>query len=128
MEPTKKTIKNWIDAYNNLHSFYKTQTKYVPTKLGEALSADNGVLLNDSSSSMIFSQVKNLTLNVQNLPDMNHLNYFSISFNHEGKLTIDDKKLDEILKDNPAKVKQFFMGDGEKTGFSTETLIILKRP
>ncbi|MDR5615830.1 flagellar filament capping protein FliD [Arsenophonus sp.] len=127
IEPTKKAIKNWVDAYNNLHSFYKTQTKYVPTKLGEALSADNGVLLNDSSSAMIFSQVKNLTLNVQNLPDMNHLNHFGIGFNHEGKLTIDDKKLDEKLKDNPAKVKQFFMGDGEKTGFATETFNYLKK-
>ncbi|MDR5610207.1 MULTISPECIES: flagellar filament capping protein FliD [unclassified Arsenophonus] len=127
IEPTKKAIKNWVDAYNNLHSFYKTQTKYVPTKLGEALSANNGVLLNDSSSAMIFSQVKNLTLNVQNLPDMNHLNHFSIGFNHEGKLTIDDKKLDKTLKDNPAKVKQFFMGDGEKTGFATETFNYLKK-
>ncbi|MFS1564021.1 MAG: flagellar filament capping protein FliD [Candidatus Arsenophonus phytopathogenicus] len=58
IEPTKKAIKNWVDAYNNLHSFYKTQTKYEPTKLGEAPSANNGVLLNDSSSAMIFSQVK----------------------------------------------------------------------
>lgn len=105
IEPTKKVIKNWVDAYNNLHSFYKTQTKYEPTKLGEAPSANNGVLLNDSNSAMIFSQVKNLTLNVQNLPDMNHLNHFGIGFNHEGKLTIDDKKLDKTLKDNPAKVK-----------------------
>ncbi|WP_334468344.1 flagellar filament capping protein FliD [Arsenophonus sp. PmNCSU2021_1] len=45
IEPTKKAIKNWVDAYNNLHSFYKTQTKYEPTKLGEAPSANNGVLL-----------------------------------------------------------------------------------
>ncbi len=76
---------------------------------------------------MSFSQVKNLTLNVQNLPDMNHLNHFGIGFNHEGKLTIDDKKLDKTLKDNPAKVKQFFMGDGEKTGFATETFNYLKK-
>lgn len=127
IEPTKKAIKNWVDAYNNLHSFYQTQTKYEPTKLGEAPSANNGVLLNDSNSAMIFSQVKNLTLNVQNLPDMNHLNHFGIGFNHEGKLTIDDKKLDKTLKDNPAKVKQFFMGDGEKTGFATDTFNYLKK-
>lgn len=68
-----------------------------------------------------------MTLNVQNLPDMNHLNHFGIGFNHEGKLTIDDKKLDETLKDNPAKVKQFFMDDGEKTGFATETFNYLKK-
>ncbi|QLK87220.1 hypothetical protein E3U36_01815 [Arsenophonus endosymbiont of Aphis craccivora] len=127
IEPTKKAIKNWVDAYNNLHSFYKTQTKYEPTKLGEAPSANNGVLLNDRSSAMSFSQVKNLTFNVQNRPDMNHLNHFGIGFNHEGKLTIDDKKLDKTLKDNPVKVKQFFMGDGETTGFATETFNYLKK-
>lgn len=127
IEPTKKAIKSWVDAFNSLHSFYKTQTKYVPTKPGQGPSANNGVLLNDSSSAMIFSQVKDLTLNVQNLPDMNHLNHFGIGFNHEGKLTIDDKKLDEALKDSPAKVKQFFMGDGEKTGFATESFNYLKK-
>lgn len=76
---------------------------------------------------MIFSQVKDLTLNVQDMPDMNHLNHFGIGFNHEGKITIDDKKLDEALKDSPAKVKQFFMGM-VKSGFATETFHYLKRP
>ncbi|HGJ5864390.1 MAG TPA: flagellar filament capping protein FliD [Arsenophonus nasoniae] len=127
IEPTKKAIKGWVDAFNSLHSFYKNQTKYVPTKPGEAPSANNGILLNDSSSAMIFSQVKDLTLNVQDMPDMNHLNHFGIGFNHEGKITIDDKKLDEALKDSPAKVKQFFMGDGEKSGFATETFHYLKK-
>ncbi|WGL99391.1 flagellar filament capping protein FliD [Arsenophonus sp. aPb] len=127
IEPTKKAIKGWVDAFNSLHSFYKTQTKYVPTKPGEAPSANNGILLNDSSAAMIFSQVKDLTLNVQDMPDMNHLNHFGIGFNHEGKITIDDKKLDEALKDSPAKVKQFFMGDGEKSGFATETFHYLKK-
>lgn len=100
IEPTKKAIKGWVDAFNSLHSFYKSQTQYIPTKLGEAPSANNGILLNDSSSAMIFSQVKDLTLNVQDMPDMNHLNHFGIGFNHEGKITIDDKKLDEALKDS----------------------------
>ncbi|HGJ5873031.1 MAG TPA: flagellar filament capping protein FliD [Arsenophonus apicola] len=127
IEPTKKAIKSWVDAFNSLHSFYKSQTKYIPTKPGEAPSANNGILLNDSSSAMIFSQVKDLTLNVQDMPDMNHLNHFGIGFNHEGKITIDDKKLDEALKDSPAKVKQFFMGDGDKSGFATETFNYLKK-
>ena len=44
----------------------------------------------------------------------------------DGTLEIDNKKLDNALKDNPSSVKTFFVGDGEKTGFATENFKFLK--
>lgn len=125
--PLKKAIKGWVDAFNGLSSYYKEQTKYVAVKAGQRPSADNGVLLSDSSSAMIFSQVKDLALNAQKLPGINNLNDIGIGFHHEGKLIIDDKKLDEALKDKPAEVKQFLMGDGKTTGFGTEAFQYFKK-
>ncbi|KAA1336639.1 flagellar filament capping protein FliD, partial [Escherichia coli] len=37
------------------------------------------------------------------------------------------KNLKKNLKEKPANVKAFFMGDGEKTGFATQTFNILKK-
>jgi Flagellar capping protein len=37
-----------------------------------------------------------------------------------GNLKIDDKKLTQVLTDNPAGVQAYFVGDGKTTGFATQ--------
>ncbi|HEJ9627076.1 TPA: flagellar filament capping protein FliD [Proteus mirabilis] len=127
IEPMKKAIQAWTDAYNELNSTYKSLTKYTQVEKGEAASKDNGVLLGDTTSRMIMSELKSFVTSSQGTSDMDTLNKMGIKFKVDGSLDIDSKKLDEALKEKPANVKEFFMGDGKETGFGTQTYNYLKK-
>ncbi|MEY0488237.1 flagellar filament capping protein FliD [Proteus terrae] len=127
IEPMKKAIQAWTDAYNELNSTYKSLTKYTQVEKGEAASKDNGVLLGDTTSRMIMSELKSFVTSSQGTSDMDTLNKMGIKFKVDGSLDIDNKKLDDALKDKPANVKEFFMGDGKETGFGTQTYTFLKK-
>lgn len=127
IEPMKKAIQAWTDAYNELNSTYKSLTKYTQVEKGEAASKDNGVLLGDTTSRMIMSELKSFVTSSQGTSDMDTLNKMGIKFKVDGSLDIDSKKLDEALKEKPANVKEFFMGDGKETGFGTQTYTFLKK-
>ncbi|WP_311748822.1 flagellar filament capping protein FliD [Proteus penneri] len=127
IEPMKKAIKAWTDAYNELNSTYKSLTKYTQVEKGEAASKDNGVLLGDSTSRMIMSELKSFVTSSQSTSDLDTLNKMGIKFKVDGSLDIDSKKLDDALKEKPANVKEFFMGDGKETGFGTQTYNYLKK-
>ncbi len=127
IEPMKKAIKAWTDAYNELNSTYKSLTKYTQVEKGEAASKDNGVLLGDTTSRMIMSELKSFVTSSQSTSDLDTLNKMGIKFKVDGSLDIDSKKLDEALKEKPANVKEFFMGDGKETGFGTQTYNYLKK-
>ncbi|WP_109395119.1 flagellar filament capping protein FliD [Proteus terrae] len=127
IEPMKKAIQAWTDAYNELNSTYKSLTKYTQVEKGEAASKDNGVLLGDTTSRMIMSELKSFVTSSQGTSDLDTLNKMGIKFKVDGSLDIDSKKLDEALKEKPANVKEFFMGDGKETGFGTQTYNYLKK-
>lgn len=127
IEPMKDAIKAWTDAYNELNSTYKSLTKYTQVEKGEAASKDNGVLLGDGTSRMIMSELKSFVTRSQEGIEMDTLNKMGIKFKVDGSLDIDSKKLDEALKEKPANVKEFFMGDGKETGFGTQTYNYLKK-
>lgn len=127
IEPMKKAIQAWTDAYNELNSTYKSLTKYTQVEKGEAASKDNGVLLGDTTSRMIMSELKSFVTSSQSTSDLDTLNKMGIKFKVDGSLDIDSKKLDEALKEKPANVKEFFMGDGKETGFGTQTYNYLKK-
>lgn len=127
IEPMKDAIKAWTEAYNDLNSTYKSLTKYTQVEKGEAASKDNGVLLGDGTSRMIMSELKSFVTRSQEGIEMDTLNKMGIKFKVDGSLDIDSKKLDEALKEKPANVKEFFMGDGKETGFGTQTYNYLKK-
>lgn len=127
IEPMKKAIKAWTDAYNELSKTYKDLTKYTQVEKGEESAKDNGVLLGDSTSRMIMSELKSFVTSSQGTSDLDTLNKMGIKFKVDGSLDIDNKKLDDALKDKPANVKEFFMGDGKETGFGTQTYTFLKK-
>lgn len=126
-EPMEKAIKGWVDAYNELNNTYKTLTKYTKVEKGEDASKDNGVLLGDSTSRLIMSELKSYVTRSQETSDLDTLNKMGIKFKVDGSLEVDDKKLEKALKEKPANVKEFFMGDGKETGFGTQTYNFLKK-
>lgn len=85
------------------------------------------MLLGDTTSRMIMSELKSFITRSQSSSEIDTLNKMGIKFKVDGTLEVDDKKLDKALKEKPANVKEFFMGDGKETGFGTQTYNYLKK-
>ncbi|MDC9588841.1 flagellar filament capping protein FliD [Xenorhabdus sp. XENO-10] len=127
IEPMKEAIKKWVNAYNEVQTTSASLTKFKPVAKGEAASKDNGVLLGDSTLRDIQSQLRQQLIAAQNVADIATLNKLGIKQKLDGTLEISNEKLEKNLKEKPANVKAFFMGDGEKTGFATQTYNLLKK-
>ncbi|MDC9620797.1 flagellar filament capping protein FliD [Xenorhabdus sp. XENO-7] len=127
IEPTKEAIKKWVEAYNGVQTTFESLTKFKPVAKGEAASKDNGALLGDGTLKSIQSQLRHQIFSPQDVADIATLNKLGIKQKLDGTLEISNEKLEKNLKEKPANVKAFFMGDGEKTGFATQTYNILKQ-
>ncbi|CDL85349.1 flagellar filament capping protein FliD [Xenorhabdus szentirmaii] len=127
IEPMKEAIKKWVDTYNELQTTFNSLTKFKAVGKGEAASKDNGVLLGDSTLRGIQNQLRHQLFAAQNVADIATLNKLGIKQKLDGTLEINNEKLEKNLKEKPANVKAFFMGDGEKTGFATQTYNMLKK-
>ncbi|OKP02433.1 flagellar filament capping protein FliD [Xenorhabdus eapokensis] len=127
IEPMKEAIKKWVDAYNEVQTTFTSLTKFKPVAKGEAASKDNGVLLGDGTLKNIQSQLRQQLFAAQHVDDIATLNKLGIKQKEDGKLEISNEKLEKNLKEKPANVKAFFMGDGEKTGFATQNFNLLKK-
>ncbi|MBA5238878.1 flagellar filament capping protein FliD [Pectobacterium aroidearum] len=124
----KDTIKAWVDAYNALQDTISAQTKYTAVKAGESQVSSNGALLGDSTVRGIQSKLKAQLTTVQSGGDeFRILADLGITQNFKtGKLEINDTKLEKALKEEPGRVRDFFVGDNDKTGFATQTRTYLK--
>ncbi|MEX0446196.1 flagellar filament capping protein FliD [Xenorhabdus sp. SGI246] len=127
IEPMKEAIKKWVDAYNEVQTTFDSLTKFKKVGKGEAASKDNGPLLGDGTLKGIQSQLRQQLFAAQKVVDIATLNKLGIKQKLDGTLEISNEKLEKNLKEKPANVKAFFMGDGEKTGFATQTYNLLKK-
>ncbi len=126
-DDNKKAITEWVTAYNSLQSTITSLTKYTPPAVGAtAQSSSNGVLMGDSTIRGVQSDLRALLTNVQ---DGSYAIMAQLGITQDptkgadgtlSNLKIDDKKLTQVLKDDPAGVQTYFIGDGKKTGFATQ--------
>lgn len=126
-DDNKKAITEWVTAYNSLQSTITSLTKYTPPAVGAtAQSSSNGVLMGDSTIRGVQSDLRALLTNVQ---EGSYAIMAQLGITQDptkggdgtlSNLKIDDKKLTQVLKDDPAGVQTYFIGDGKKTGFATQ--------
>jgi flagellar hook-associated protein 2 len=123
----KKAITDWVAAYNSLQSTIASLTKYEPPATGAtAQNSSNGVLMGDSTIRGVQSDLRSLLTNVQSgsYAIMAQLGItqdpIKAADGAVGNLKIDDKKLTQMLADDPSGVQAYFVGDGKKTGFATQ--------
>ncbi|WP_317419124.1 MULTISPECIES: flagellar filament capping protein FliD [unclassified Morganella (in: enterobacteria)] len=126
-EPAKKKIKEWVDAYNEYQKLCKELTKYTQTESGEAADKSNGPLIGDSTLRGIQNTIRAQIRTPNGKGEINTMSKMGIKQKVDGTLEIDDKVLDKALKENGSSVKEFFAGDGKKTGFATENFNYLKK-
>lgn len=124
----KNAVKAWVDAYNGLQDTIIAQTKFTAVKSGETQNTSNGALIGDSTVRTIQNKLKQQLTELQSESGgFRILADLGITQNAKtGKLEISDTKLDKTLKDEPGKVREFFVGDNDKTGFATQTRTYMK--
>ncbi|KFX21812.1 flagellar filament capping protein FliD [Pectobacterium betavasculorum] len=120
--PMQKAIQEWVDAYNALQTTIGNVTKFTAVDAGaDAQNTSNGVLLGNGTVRDIQTTLKMQISNAQNGMDISTLNELGIKQNpNDGKLEVDTTKLQTALTEKSGSVTEFFVGDGQKTGFATQ--------
>ena len=106
-----------IDAFVKAHNDTQTTLKNLTNYNAETRTA--ATLTGDSSARSIQSQVRNLVGGaLSGLGDTTRLADIGITFDKDGKLTVDSSKLDAALKDPNRDVAAFFTGSGDTKGLA----------
>lgn len=110
---SKKAIEDFTKAYNDLNSLMRSQTSYdADTKKGGALNGDSTVRSIQNQLRGVFSNPLSGLSGAKSLADI------GIKIGTDGKMAIDNKKLDAALADPTKKIGELFGGDGAVTGFA----------
>ncbi|MCS3431505.1 flagellar filament capping protein FliD [Klebsiella sp. BIGb0407] len=118
--PMKAAVKTFVDAYNSLQTTIDSQTKYTQAdKDSTTQNSSNGDLLGDGTLRGIQTQIRSLLSSSQS-GEFGNLASLGLTQDISGRLSIDDTQLDKALNEKPASVTEFFIGDGEKTGFGVQ--------
>lgn len=114
-------IKDWVTAYNALQDTFSSLTKYTAVDPGaDAQSTSNGALIGDTTLRTIQTQLKSALSNTASASAFKTLAQIGITSDPStGQLKIDDTKLTAALKKDSADVGQLIVGDGKKTGITT---------
>lgn len=105
----KDQLKKFVSAYNEFMSTAKSLTAV--TSVGEGEAPVAGKLVGDSTVRNLMNGIRAELGNAQSGDGIRVLADLGITTDKDGKLVIDDKKLDASLEQNFDKVGQFFAGD-----------------
>lgn len=109
----RSAIDAFVKAYNDTQTTLKNLTNY------NAETRTAATLTGDSSARSIQSQVRNLVGGaLSGLGDTTRLADIGITFDKDGKLSVDGSKLDAALKDPNRDVVAFFTGSGDTKGLA----------
>jgi len=108
----KSKIQDFVDKYNDVITYINSQFDY-----NENDSSSTPVLFGDSSLLTVKSDIRDVILSsVTGLgSDFDHLSLIGINIDTDGKLSIDDSKLDGYLRTNFSDVKSLFAAQGSST-------------
>lgn len=107
----KGQLKKFVDAYNELMGTAKDLTRV--TRVGEDKAPVTGGLVGDATVRNLVNGVRaELSNPVGGSGDLRALADLGISLDRDGKLKIDDKKLDAALDTNFDQVGNFLTGEG----------------
>ena len=106
----RKSITDFVDAYNKMLGSINTLTNVTPIADGnsEPLAA---ALVGDSSVRSFMSAMRSELGSLSGGEGIRILADLGISTDRDGKLAVDDEKLDAALADNFAEVNAFFTGE-----------------
>lgn len=133
----KSTLQDFVKQYNNLLSLTSSSSKYVPadtTSLADdtvaTTSSENGALMGDGTLRGLVGELRSAVNGVygDRSADYSTLASLGISIDAStGQMTLDEKKLEAAIADDPDQIGQMFKGHGGEEGIATTLNDIITR-
>ncbi|MCE8014807.1 flagellar filament capping protein FliD [Halomonas sp. MCCC 1A17488] len=108
----KEAVKGFVTAYNEMKSTIGRMTEAT----GDADTA--GELVGDRAVRTIESRLSRNLGDLVPGGDIQMLTQMSISLKPNGRLELDETKLDEVIASNPQALSDFFAGDSKEAGMA----------
>lgn len=128
----KTTVQDFVKAYNALMTLTTNASKYVPYDASSisddqtaTTNAQNGALMGDSTLRGMISEVRSSVNGMYGESDSDYSALADLGIKIDaatGQMTLDEKKLDEAIADNPNDVASMFTGKGEDVPGLANTL------
>lgn len=128
----KTTVQDFVKAYNALMTLTTNASKYVPYDASSisddqtaTTNAQNGALMGDSTLRGMISEVRSSVNGMYGESDGDYSALADLGIKIDaatGQMTLDEKKLDEAIADNPNDVASMFTGKGEDVPGLANTL------
>ncbi|GGX80153.1 flagellar hook-associated protein 2 [Litchfieldella qijiaojingensis] len=111
-ESIKDAIESFVKSYNSLRSTMDSLSSY------DSESGNAGELLGDSTLRSVESRLRSTLSDAVEGGEFSLLSDLGISLQLNGKLKIDDDKLDDAIANNLSGVSEFFAGSSEEGGMA----------
>lgn len=108
----REAINGFVKAFNDLKSTIAKQTSFS----GDSETA--GELLGDSAVRTIESRLRSVLTGGVEGGEFSTLNQLGITLQRDGKLQVDDAKLNDLVANNPQALSDFFAGDKKEGGLA----------
>ncbi|GAA3539989.1 flagellar filament capping protein FliD [Zobellella aerophila] len=111
-EAIKEAVKGFVSAYNSLQDSMSGLSSF------NAETGAAGLLLGDSTLRSVQSRLRTALTDGVAEGQFKVLSDIGISLQLNGKLKLDESKLDTLLADNMSALSDFFAGDSEEAGLA----------
>jgi flagellar hook-associated protein 2 len=108
----KDAVKGFVSAYNTLQGSMSELSSF------DAATGSAGLLLGDSTLRHVQSKLRTAITDGVAEGQLQMLSDIGISLQLDGKLKLDEDKLDPLLDDNMAALSDFFAGSSDETGLA----------
>ncbi len=108
-ETAKQSVQDFVDAYNELLDQLDSLTKGFGSAATDSESETLGVLNGDASVRMLEGKLKDVLFDTA--PGGQRLSDIGIELDRYGKLSVDNTKLSNVLRDDPDTVQALFTAD-----------------
>lgn len=125
-EKAKKTVQEWVEAFNELQSTMASLTAFNKSSPGsDKTNNSHAPLMSDSTLREIDNSIRAIFSHAQE-GKFSVLSEIGINIDEKGKLSIDDKQLDNALSHHAVDVARLFAGTDDKTGIANEICLVVK--
>jgi flagellar hook-associated protein 2 len=124
----KSTIKDFVKQYNALLTQTSAASKYVPKDTSgladdqvATTSSENGALMGDGTLRSLVGELRSAVNNVYGEKGADYDSLASLGIKIDaatGQMTLDEKKLDKAVEDNPEEIARIFKGRGDSEGLA----------
>ncbi|QHM73218.1 flagellar filament capping protein FliD [Mixta intestinalis] len=125
----KSTLQDFVKQYNALLTQTSAASKYVPKDTSgltddqvATTSSENGALMGDGTLRSLVGELRSAINGVYGDSGADYDSLASLGIKIDaatGQMTLDEKKLDKAIEDNPEEVGRIFKGRGDSEGLAS---------